>query len=96
LRNSRKKRGCHSQRRGQSQNFSCGAISTNIVLIGSELTALSSDTLEVFLAWCVCIADLEEKTLLANGLAVELLDNLLTYFTRLESKVSVSQLKHHY
>lgn len=54
------------------------AVCTDVILIGSELSTLSSNALEILLSRSVGIADLEQETLLANGLAVELPNDLLT------------------
>lgn len=72
-------RGCHAQKVNGS------TISTNVVLVSTELTALCGDSLQVLLSRCVCITDLEEKTFLANGLTMKLLDDLLTDITRLKA-----------
>jgi hypothetical protein len=71
---------------------SCSAtVSANIVLVGAELSAFSSDSLEILLSWCVCIANLEKKALFANGLAVELLNDFLADITALKSIQYVSR-----
>jgi len=54
------------------------------------LTTLSGDTLQILLSRSIGIADLEEKTLFANRLAVELLDDLLADLAALETTTSVS------
>ena len=78
------KRGCQDGRR-KSCNISGGAIGANIVLVGSELTAFSGDTLQVLLSRGIGIANLQKKALLANRLAVELLDDLFTDLTSLKA-----------
>jgi hypothetical protein len=49
------------------------------------LTAFSGDTLQILLSSGIGIANLEKKTLLANGLAVKLSDDLLADFATLEA-----------
>jgi hypothetical protein len=49
------------------------------------LTAFSGDTLEVLLSSGIGIANLQKKTLLANGLTMELLDDLLADVTGLKA-----------
>lgn len=86
LRCTRDQRGWHDWRQGEK--LSRSAISTNIVLIGSELTTLSGDTLEILLSRSVGIANLQKKTLLANWLTVELSDDFFTELTALETGYS--------
>lgn len=62
-----------------------GAIGTDVVLVGTVLTALSSDALQLLLRRRVGVADLHHEALSANGNAVEALDNLLTDIARLEA-----------
>jgi len=51
------------------------------------LTTFSGDSLQILLSWSVGVADLEEKTFLADGLPMELLDDLLTDVTSLKPMV---------
>jgi hypothetical protein len=53
------------------------------------LSALSSDTLQVLLGGGIGIANLKEETLFADGLAMELLDNLFADITGLEATTIV-------
>lgn len=69
----------------REEHLDRAAISTDIVLIGPELTALGGDALQILLSRSIGIANLEKETLLANGLAMELLDDLLTDITVLEA-----------
>ena len=71
--------------RRKSKHVNRSTISTNIVLVGSELTTLSGDALEILLGRGVRIANLEKKTFLTNWLAMELLDDLLTYIATLKA-----------
>jgi len=68
-----------------------GAVSTDVILIGSELSAFGSDTLEVLLSRSVGIADLKEKTLFTNRLTMKLSNDLLADFACLESVTEVSR-----
>jgi hypothetical protein len=54
------------------------------------LSSFGRDSLEILLSRSIGVADLEKKTLLANGLAMELLDDLLADITRLEAIEMVS------
>jgi len=87
LRDSWKKWRCYTQWRRECKNL-CGrtTISTNIVLIGTELSTLSCDSFEILLGLSIGIAHLKEKTLFTNRLAVELLDYLFADITRFETK----------
>jgi hypothetical protein len=85
-------RGTREQWRGDCQGWREGehissraAISTNIVLIGSKLSALGSDTLEVLLGWSIRIANLKEEAFFANWLSMELSDDLLADIAALET-----------
>ncbi len=60
-------------------------IGANVVLIGSELSTLGGDTLQILLSRGIRVANLEEKTLFANGLAMEFLDDLLADISGLKS-----------
>lgn len=71
--------------RGQSDHVSRCSISSNIVFVCAELTSFGSDTLQVFLCRGIGITDLKQKSLLADGLAMELLDNLLADITVFET-----------
>ena len=88
LRGSRNDRRWHWRR--ERNNITSGTVSSNIVLVGSELTTFGCDALQVLLSRSIGVADLEKKTLLANGLAMELLDDLLADITRLEAIEMVS------
>ena len=88
LRGSRNDRRWHWRR--ERNNITSGTVSSNIVLVGSELSSFGRDSLEILLSRGIGVADLEKKTLLANGLAMELLDDLLADITRLEAIEMVS------
>ena len=85
LRGTRKEWRGNGQRRGQSKNTA--AICTDVVLVGSELSTLSCDALEILLSRRVCVANLKQKTLFANGLTMELLDDLVTNITTLKAVI---------
>ncbi len=67
-------------------NYSGITVCTYIVLIGTELAALSCDFLEVLLSGCVGIANLEQQSLFTNWLTMELFDDFFTNVTALEAK----------
>lgn len=79
----------HTRRKGKKLGR-C-TVCSDVILVGSELTALCCDTLEVFLGRGIGVADLEKETLFANGLAMELSDDLLADFAALESTEKVNQ-----
>lgn len=91
LRSPREDRRRHGQGRSEGEDSSSrAAISTNVVLVGSELSAFARDTLQILLSWSVGIANLEEEALFADGLAVELSDDLIADLTALET-TTISQ-----
>jgi len=69
----------------KSKNINRGTVCTDIVLVSSELAAFCGDSLEILLGRSIGITDLEEKSLFADRLTMELLNNLITDFTVLES-----------
>lgn len=79
----------NGQRRRQGENTA--TICTDVVLVGSELSTLSCDTLEILLSRSVCVANLKQKTLFANGLTMELLDDLVADITTLKTITHVSE-----
>lgn len=85
----RKSWGCNGQGRRKSHNTA--TVSTDVVFIGSELSTLSCDALEILLGRSIGIADLKEETFFTNGLAMELSDDLFTDITALEAGIVVSQ-----
>jgi hypothetical protein len=72
-------------RRRESSDVSRSAIRTNVVLVGSELAAFSGDSLQVLLSSSIGVTNLQEKAFLANGLAVELSDDLFADITGLKA-----------
>lgn len=68
-----------------------GTISTDIVLVGAELTTLGSDTLQLLLRWGVGISNLHAHLLLANSHAVVLADDFLALVTRLEAAEALAK-----
>lgn len=66
------------------------AIGTNVVLVGSELATFGSDALEFLLCRGVGIANVHEKTLLANANTVELSNHLVTDISVLKAIGEVS------
>jgi hypothetical protein len=79
----------NGQRRRQSQNTA--AVCTDVVLVGSELSTLSCDALEILLSRSVCVANLEQKTLFTNGLTMKLLDDLVADIATLKAVTKLSQ-----
>lgn len=82
LGDTRKNRG--AQGWGES-NYRGVAVCTHIVLVGTELAALSCNFLEVLLSWSVGIANLKQQTLFTDGLTMELFDDFFTDLTGLEA-----------
>lgn len=76
---------------GHVDKLSGSTICAYIVLIGSKLTALRGDSLQVLLGRSVGIANLEEETFLTNWLAMELLDNLLADVTALKAVIVLDE-----
>lgn len=70
---------------GKSSQVSNSAISTDVVFSGPELSALGRDTLKSLLSFSVGIANLQQKTLFADWLTMELSDDFLTDLTALEA-----------
>lgn len=64
-----------------------GSVGADVVLVGTVLAALSSDTLQLLLRGRVRVANLHHEALLSDGNAVVVLNNFLTDFTRLETGV---------
>ena len=62
-----------------------GSIGANIVLVGTELASLSSDTLELLLAGSVCVTDLHVHVFIANRHVVEVGNDLIADGTRLKT-----------
>jgi hypothetical protein len=75
---------------GKCENVRSRTIGTHVVLIGSKLTALSSDAFEILLSRCICEADLKEETFFTNWLTMKLADNLITDLSALEAIWRVS------
>lgn len=76
--------------RSESNALCRNTISTNIVLLSTELAAFSGDTLEVLLCWCVGISNLKKETLIANRLTMKLVDDLFADITILEATAYIS------
>lgn len=74
-------RSCHAQEVGRS------TISTNVVLVRTELAAFGSDSLQILLSRSVGITNLKKKTLVTNGLTMKLLDDLFADLARFEAVV---------
>jgi hypothetical protein len=70
------------------------AISTNVILVGTELAPLGSDALEFLLGRRVRIADLHQHSLFSNRSTVVLLNDVLAFVPRLETVARVSVLCH--
>lgn len=71
-----------------------GSVGADVVLVGTVLAALSSDALQLLLRRGVGVADLHQETLLADGDAVEALDDLLTDIARLEALMTNQYSNH--
>ena len=61
------------------------AISTDIVLIGAELSTLGRDALQLLLGGRVRVPNLHQHSFFANGSTVVLPDDIFTFIARLES-----------
>lgn len=68
------------------------AVGTNVVLVGAELAAFRSDTLQLLLGRSVGIANVHEEALLANAGTVELVNNIITNVASLETSNNVSHM----
>jgi hypothetical protein len=90
LRGTWKKWRGNSQRRRQGKNTA--TVCTDVVFVGSKLSTLSCNALEILLSRGVGITNLKEKTLFTNGLAMELSDDLLADLTGLKTAMFVSQV----
>jgi len=66
------------------------AIRANVVLVGAELAALSSDTLQLLLRGGIGIADLHAHLVVADCHSMVLLDDFLALITALEAVKRVS------
>lgn len=71
-----------------------GSVGADVVLVGTVLTALGSDALQLLLRRRVGIADLHHEALFADGNAVESLDDLLADVTRLETLMTDQSSDH--
>lgn len=76
---------------GRIDTDSHSAVGANVVLVGTVLTALSSDALQLLLSGSISVADLHQEALFANGLSMVALDDLLAKVTGLETAI-ISQL----
>lgn len=70
------------------------AVGADVVLVGTVLTALGSDALQLLLGRSIGVADLHQVALIANRLAVVALDDLLTHVTTLEAVMRALVDKH--
>lgn len=70
----------------KSKHVSRSAVCTDIVLASSKLAALCGDALKILLGRGIGIADLKKKALFADGLTMEVLDDLLAHITALKSR----------
>jgi hypothetical protein len=59
-------------------NYSGVTICTYVVLVGTELAALSCDLFEVLLSGRIGIANLKQQPLFTDGLTMKLFNDLLT------------------
>lgn len=75
---------------GRIDANSHSAVGADVVLVGTVLTALGSDALQLLLRRSIGITNLHQVALIANGLAVVALDDLLTHITRLEAVTKAS------
>ena len=73
-------------RMGEVGNIHWAAISTHIVLSGTELSFLRGDFFQIFLRWRIGIANLQMEALIANGLPMQRSDSLISDFKALETR----------
>lgn len=66
-----------------------GAVCTNVVLVGAELAAFRGDTLELLLTRSISVSNVHHHALVADGNAVELLDDRVADVSRLETAQDV-------
>lgn len=64
-------------------------VSTNVVLIGAELSPLSGDSLELLLRRSISIANVHEKSFFTNPNAVKLSNDFVAHVTGLKAVAHV-------
>lgn len=69
------------------------SISTNVVLIRSELAAFGRDALQLFLSGSVGIPNLHAHSVVANSHAMILADDLLAFFTGFETESKLATVE---
>lgn len=72
--------------RGAAQANKRSAVSTNVVLIGAELTTLGGDTFELLLGSSVGVADVHEEALLAESATVVLVNDIVAVLAIIETE----------
>jgi hypothetical protein len=68
-------------------------VGPNVVLVGSELASLSGDALQFLLGWGIGIANVHEKTFLANRLTMKVVDHIITNVAILKACLLLVWLK---
>jgi hypothetical protein len=68
-------------------------VGSDVVLVGSELTAFGGDTLQFLLGWSVRVSDVHEKALLANRLTMKLLNDIIADVTVLKAVTLLASSK---
>lgn len=66
------------------------AVGTDVILVGAELAAFGSDSLELLLRRGIGVSNIHEKSLFSNTNAVELANDLITNIARLETRKILS------
>jgi len=75
---------------GRIHAHSMSSVSTNVVLVGTILTTLRCDTLELLLGWCIRIPNLHYMVLLSDGSTMKALNDLFAYIACLEASQVIS------
>lgn len=70
-----------------------GSVSANIILIGTPLTALSRNPLQLLLSLRIRIANLQREILGTERHALKMLNNLVANIARLESESIIRYLR---
>lgn len=67
------------------QSHKGSPISTNVILIGAELSALSSNSLELLLRRCIGVANIHKEAFFANSDSIELSNDFVTNVSGFET-----------
>lgn len=70
------------------------AVGSDIVLVRSELTTLSGDSLQFLLSWSISVANVHEKSFIANTRTMEPLDNIIANVSVLKAVLLLATYTH--